>query len=283
MYGLREFLDNIKKSYSGKASNVKNYVNKKITSVDYIKANALTLFVIYYGKIVATISDNYKKIYNSNIVVKTCVDSSVYYSNYIYSMVIRKKIEPMSSYWISTSVLSKRDKNRYVGEEYTLLESYEFIKNPQQSIEGKTNCETSYNEMCDTLDSIVLNSQNYIEGLVKMKVGEHYVFRVFDNNNGQFDEFKLPLVPSKAKFWSIEYTHPLMKKGIVFELNKNVYLVGNQILSPTFVKSYLEYQSELYHFDMEYVLKIMDSDINSFELGFDRSVVLTEDGYSIIV
>jgi len=283
MYGLREFLDNIKKSYSDKASNVKNYVNKKITSVDYIKANALTLFVIYYGKIVATISDNYKKIYNSNIVVKTCVDSSVYYSNYIYSMVIRKKIEPMSSYWISTSVLSKRDKNRYVGEEYTLLESYEFIKNPQQSIEGKTNCETSYNEMCDTLDSIVLNSQNYIEGLVKMKVGEHYVFRVFDNNNGQFDEFKLPLVPSKAKFWSIEYTHPLMKKGIVFELNKNVYLVGNQILSPTFVKSYLEYQSELYHFDMEYVLKIMDSDINSFELGFDRSVVLTEDGYSIIV
>ena len=283
MYGLREFLDNIKKSYSGKASNIKNYVNKKITSVDYIKANALTLFVIYYGKIVATISDNYKKIYNSNIVVKTCVDSSVYYSNYIYSMVIRKKIEPMSSYWISTSVLSKRDKNRYVGEEYTLLESYEFIKNPQQSIEGKTNCETSYNEMCDTLDSIVLNSQNYIEGLVKMKVGEHYVFRVFDNNNGQFDEFKLPLVPSKAKFWSIEYTHPLMKKGIVFELNKNVYLVGNQILSPTFVKSYLEYQSELYHFDMDYVLKIMDSDINSFELGFDRSVVLTEDGYSIIV
>ena len=91
------------------------------------------------------------------------------------------------------------------------------------------------------------------------------------------------MVPSKAKFLSIEYTHPLMKMGIVFELDKSVYFVGNQILSPTFVKSYLEYQSELYHFDMDYVLKIMDGDINSFELGFDRYVVLTEDGYSIVL
>ena len=116
-----------------------------------------------------------------------------------------------------------------------------------------------------------------------MKAGDNYVFRIFDNNNGQFDEFKLPLVPSKAKFLSIEYTHPLMKMGIVFELDKSVYFVGNQILSPTFVKSYLEYQSELYHFDMDYVLKIMDGDINSFELGFDKYVVLTENGYNIVL
>jgi hypothetical protein len=163
------------------------------------------------------------------------------------------------------------------------LESYEFIKNPEQLIDGRTNYETSYNEICDAVDSIVLNSQCYIEGLVKMKVGDNYVIRIFDNTSGQFDEFKMPLTPSGAKFLSIEYTHPLMKIGIVINLDKSFYFVGNNILSPTFIKSYLEYQPELYHFDMNYVIKIMDGDINTFELGFNRSVVLTETGYTIIV
>ena len=271
MYGLRELLNNIKLQVI------------KRPNIDVLKATALTYFVVYYSKIVNTISGNYKTLYENNLVVRTTIDHTVYCVNYLYSSAIGKKIEPMSSYWISSSVLSRRDKNRYIGDEYTLLESYEFIKNTLDINEGRTNFETSYNEICDAVDSVVLNSQGYVEGLVKMKVGDKYVFRIFDNNNGQFVEFKLPMVPSKAKFLSIEYTHPLMKKGIVFELDKSVYFVGNQILSPTFVKSYLEYQSELYHFDMDYVLKIMDGDINSFELGFNRSVVLTEEGYSIIV
>jgi len=198
-------------------------------------------------------------------------------------MFIGKKIEPLTSYWISTSVLSKRDKNRFVGEEYTLLESYEFIKNPKQLMDGRTTTEISYNEMCDVVDTIVLNSPTYIEGLVKMKLGDDYVIRIFDNNNGKFTEFKYPLIASKARFLSIEYTHPFMKNVIVFHLDKSVYYAGNQILSPTFVKSYLEHQSELYHFDMDYVLKVMDNDINSFELGFDRHVVLTEEGYTILI
>jgi hypothetical protein len=271
MYGLKELLGSIKLPVI------------KRPDIDALTANVLTYFVIYYSKFVNSVSGKYKSLYENNLVARSVIDYSVYGANYIYSLLIGKKIEPMSSYWISSLVLSKRDKNRFIGDEYTLLESYEFIKNPLDINEGRTNFETSYNEICDAVDSVVLNSQSYVEGLVKMKVGDDYVFRIFDNTNGQFDEFKLPLVPSKAKFLSIEYTHPLMKTGIVFELDKSVYFVGNQILSPTFVKSYLEYQSELYHFDMDYVLKIMDSDINSFELGFDRSVVLTEEGYSIIV
>jgi hypothetical protein len=274
MYGLKDFLNNFQWSGGNKL---------RWADFDRLKARSLTYVVIYYSWLVTNVSNNYRNLYNTNVVIKACVDYSVYYVNYVYSLVVQKKIEPMSSYWISTSVLSRRDKNRFVGEEYTMLESYEFIKNPEQIVDGRTNSEISYNEICDAVDSVVLNSQSYVEGLVKMKVGDDYVFRIFDNTNGQFDEFKLPLIRSKAKFLSIEYTHPFMKKGIVFELDKSVYFVGNQILSPTFVKSYLEYQSELYHFDMDYVLKIMDGDINSFELGFDRSVVLTEEGYSIIV
>jgi len=273
MYGLRELLESIKLPV----------FNVKIPDFDVLKSTYLTYFVIYYSKFLNIVSGKYKMIYDNNLVFRTVIDTSVYGLNFVYSHLIRKKIEPMSSYWISSSVLSRRDKNRFVGEEYTLLESYEFIKNPLDINDGMTNFETSYNDICDAVDSVVLNSQSYIEGLVKMKVGNDYVFRIFDNTNGQFDEFKMPMVSSKANFLSIEYTHPLMKMGIVFELDKSVYFVGNQILSPTFVKSYLEHQSELYHFDMDYVLKIMDGDINSFELGFNKSVVLTEEGYLIVV
>ena len=272
MYGLRELLESLNL----------NGFKVKSKDIDVLKATALTYFIVYYSKFVNVVSGKYKLLYENNPLVKSIIDNTVYGLNFAYSHVIGKKIEPMSSYWISSLVLSRRDKNRYIGDEYTILESYEFIKNPLEINEGRTNFEISYNDICDAVDSIVLNSQSYIEGLVKMKIGDDYVFRIFDTNNGQFDDFKMPLIRSKAKFLSIEYTHPLMKMGIVFELDKSVYFVGNQILSPTFVKSYLEYQSELYHFDMDYVLKVMDSDINSFELGFDRSIVLTEDGYTIL-
>jgi tRNA A37 threonylcarbamoyladenosine biosynthesis protein TsaE len=73
-----------------------------------------------------------------------------------------------------------------------------------------------------------------------------------------------------------------MKAGIVIQLDRSVYLVGNQILSPTFVKSYLEYQSELYHFDMDYVLKIMDDTICTMTLSSDKYILLKEDGYQVV-
>jgi hypothetical protein len=273
---------NFKDIYSNNIIKIKEYVDSKINSFDSLKAYALTCFILYYGRVFTIFSDKCKKLYNNNSVVKNCFHQSSYYLKYIYSFLISKKIEPNSFYWISTSVLSTRNKNRFLGEEYTLLESYEFIKNPLNLIKNSMKFEIIYNETCDAVDSIVLNNQNYIEGLVKMKIGYNYVIRIFDNKNGQFDEFKLPIIPSKTKFLSIEYTHPIMKKGIFIDLDRSVYLVGNQILSPAFVKNYLEYQSEIYHFDLDYVVKIIDSDVNNFEIGCDKSILLIEDGFKVI-
>jgi len=281
MYGLRELLDSIQLSFSEKSTTITSFISGKMTTVDIFKANALT-YIVCYSKIMNNVNQKYKQLYDNNYVAKTIIDHTIYVFDYIYSFFIRKKIEPFSSNWISTYILSKRDKNRYVGEEYTLLESYDFMTNPYQSFNDSMICELNFNETCDAVDSIVLNSTSYIEGLVKMKIGGQYVYRIFDNNNGLFKEFKMPLLPSNASFLSIEYTHPLMKNSIVINLNKSVYFVNNQILSPTFIKMYLEYQSELYHFDMDYVLKVMDNNINSFELKFDKSVLLTENGYLIV-
>jgi hypothetical protein len=278
MYGLRELLDSVQRSFDNKSKKVTTFISGKMNSV---KAGALT-YIVFYSKIINNVKRIYKQFYDNNIVAKTIIDYSTYGFDYIYSFFIRKKIEPFSSNWISTYILSKRDKNRYVGEEYTLLESYDFMINPYQYSSDSMICEINFNETCDAIDSIVLNSPSYVEGLVKMKLGGQYVYRIFDNNNELFKEFKMPLLSSKANFLSIEYTHPLMNNSIIINLNKSVYIANNQILSPTFIKMYLEYQSELYHFDMDYVLKVMDNNINSFELKFDKSVLLTEGGYLIV-
>jgi hypothetical protein len=253
----------------------------KILNTQFSDINYLP-YIVQYSKFICIVNKFCKDIYDSNLVVKSAVDHGLYFIESVYSLVIGKKIEPMESYWISSSFLLKRDKQRYFGEEYTLKELYEFVRNPTTITDTSTNAEITYNEICDAVDSIVLNSQLYVEGLVKMKFGDSYVYRIFDNNSGHFDDLKLPLVPSKTRLLSIEYTHPIMNKGIPIILDKSLYYVDNQILSPAFIKLYLEYQTELYHFDMDYVLKIIDNDVNSFELKFDKSILLTEEGYKIV-
>jgi len=197
-------------------------------------------------------------------------------------VIIGKKIEPMNSYWICSVVLSKRNKNRQMTGNLNIMQTYEFIKNPLDFIDDKTVLETNYNETCDALDSIVLNSSSYIEGMAIMKVDENYVYRLFDNNSGFFTDFSMPLVPVKSKFLSVVYKHAFMDKSIFIELSNNLYFVNNQILSPSFVKFYLEHQSESYFFDMYYSLEIMDNDLTVFTIGFNKSILLLENDYRII-
>ena len=183
MYGLRDLLNSIEKSFVNNKKDFIDFISTKLGNMNLIQAHALT-FLVHYSRFINVIKDKYNKIYNDNPVVRSVVDQSSYFISYIYSYMIRKKIEPLSSYWISTAVLSKRDKNRYVGEEYTLFEAYEFMMKPYQVIDNQMVCESSYNETCDALDSIVLNSSSYVEGLAKMKLGDNYICRIFDNNNG---------------------------------------------------------------------------------------------------
>ena len=45
----------------------------------------------------------------------------------------------------------------------------------------------------------------------------------------------------------------------------------------------LEYQSEMYFFDNDYVVKIMDANCNIFTITPDKYILLTKDGYEVNV
>jgi len=271
MYGIRDLLDYMPTPFYFKTDEMMDYFIRT-------RDDVLTNLLLFYSNRMTDFNENCKYI-DKNYFVHLLTSHLCYGYDFVYSKIINKRIEPMQSYWIATYVLSRRDRNRLVGDEYTLLESYDFVKDP---IDNVSNVEISFNEICDAVDSLILNSNSYIEGMVKMKMGDNYIFRIFDKNDGDFTDFKDPPVPSKARFLNVEYTHPLMKRSIEFFLDKDVYFVNNQILSPTFVKLYLESQSETYHFDMDYVIKIMDDNIIWLDLKFDKSILLTEEGYLVV-
>jgi len=89
------------------------------------------------------------------------------------------------------------------------------------------------------------------------------------------------LILSKAKFMSIEYTHPFMSESIPLELPSEMLVAGNEILSAGFVLRALKHQRMSYVFDMDYSIKVIDGMVNMFQLKSTEYIVLTENGYSV--
>jgi hypothetical protein len=73
-----------------------------------------------------------------------------------------------------------------------------------------------------------------------------------------------------------------MKTGIVIDIPDNMYCNTSCILTPAFIQRYLAHQDKLYFFDMNYVVNIMDTNINSFTLKSNQYIKLSERSYSVI-
>ena len=91
------------------------------------------------------------------------------------------------------------------------------------------------------------------------------------------------IIVSNTSFISIEYTHPKLDKPLSIKLPRSYFVVGNEILSDIFVCRYLsyEYGKHVIFEDMDYKLNIIDSNIKILSIGKDKSIELTENGYSV--
>jgi hypothetical protein len=73
------------------------------------------------------------------------------------------------------------------------------------------------------------------------------------------------------------------QKTIDLTVGPEYFIEGNEILSYTFISRLLEYQSDKKHvFDTNYVVQVMDHDIQTFELKSNQYVKLGMDDYQII-
>ena len=124
---------------------------------------------------------------------------------------------------------------------------------------------------------------NITETMVTLKVGDILFNKTYNKdlimNN---DEQLYSNIQSKVTFLTIDYTHPNMPNKIVINIPKNAYFVNNIILSPLFIKRYLEYQSDEYIFDDKYILKLMDNSIKMLSLKFNEYILIKEKTYEVI-
>jgi hypothetical protein len=73
-----------------------------------------------------------------------------------------------------------------------------------------------------------------------------------------------------------------MDETISINIREGMYRNNNEILSSTFVLWYLEHQPLKYVFDDNYTLKIMDDDINYFELKSTQYIKFTLTDYQVL-
>jgi hypothetical protein len=96
------------------------------------------------------------------------------------------------------------------------------------------------------------------------------------------DLFSMIIKPSNVRFYSIEYTNPMLETPIYLQLPQNVYMIKSQILSAVFIVRHLEYTiGENNFFNLDYKLNILDDNIQFFSLLSNQYIELYENEYKI--
>jgi hypothetical protein len=233
----------------------------------------------YYG----CAKDFLSNIYATNKIVKVVTDKTYLTTMSLYWFLIGQKIEPECVPWISTLWLESHP-HRVTGtlqlrENYThnftniiTADLFGPSDRAQYANQYFSKVSTEFKE--DQLKPLVIFKTESI-GDVEQR-DKLYIVR-----RGRSTYDNLSFEKSKAKFLSVEYTHPDLSVPIELELDSSWLFVGNELFTPSFVLRMLDYQPVMYFFDEEYVLKIMDDNCSIFTLKWDEYMLLTKDGYEI--
>lgn len=238
--------------------------------------------VIGLFKIKSRMEMMFGHLYNTYPFVRDCSDRIVYAINFASAKAKGYAIEPYGNNWISISTIEETNKQLLLGDQYVYSDKYHFI-NPESNTSLAVN--DFYKQCMDHTCEIAKSrcKVNVLETLVTMKVFDKYLHAAYFNvDNAVQSDYVLPTVAGRRQFLSVEYTHPHMKSGIVIDIPDNMYCNTSCILTPAFIQRYLSHQDKLYFFDMNYVLKLMDTNINSFTMKSNQYIKLTDRSYSVI-
>jgi hypothetical protein len=242
----------------------------------------LVKIVIGLFKIKAQMEMMFGHLYNTYPFVRECTDRGVYAINFTTAKAKGYAIEPYGNNWISISTIEETNKELLMGDQYVYSEKYHFI-NPESNTSLAVN---DFYKQCMDHTCEIAESRckvNVLETLVTMKVFDKYLHAAYFNvDNPVQSDYVLPKVTGRKQFLSIEYTHPHMKSGIVIDIPDNMYCNTSCLLTPAFIQRYLAHQDKLYFFDMNYVVKIMDTNINTFAIQSNQHIKLSERSYSVI-
>jgi hypothetical protein len=197
-------------------------------------------------------------VYQKNPTMKLAVDITYKTAIEIYKRVNGVKSEPFSPLWISVFTLSHNLNN---DEEYSVVEN-------------------SVNEVLLKKFQAVIEETPNVDTLYTFKTPAYILCNL--TNKFEKEDDKYFVEKSDVKFLSIEYMNPDMKEPISIILNKDIFQIGNEILSNAFVLRYLQYQTQYYVYANDYTITIIDDKVNQFTLNSNQYVLLEKNDYKII-
>jgi hypothetical protein len=223
---------------------------------------------------------NAKYVYDTYPFVRNNADTMHYAIDYCNAKFNGYRIEPLCDNWISLTTLDKFNTDLFVGDKYVCSEQYYYFKSDKS-----ISTDDLYKQCLEYVSEIAKSRTGPTarETMITMKVSDKYLCSsLFNVENNAAPVYTLSLNKGKNYFLSIEYTHPKMSGGIVVYMPTNVYNATSNILTPAFIKRYLEYQSLPYVFDMRYTLKILDTNINIFNMKSNQHIKLKDRSYDVV-
>jgi len=204
------------------------------------------------------------KVYEKNPFLKITIDTVYEIVIEIYKFMNCVKSEPFAPLWISVFTLTPNLNNN---EEYTVVENSvnEILLKKFKSVMEENASE---------------NENTNVDILYTFKTPAYILCKV--TNKFEKDDANYIVEKSDVKFLSVEYINPDMKEPIIFKLNKDVFQIGNELLSNAFVLRYLQYQTQFYVYANDYTITVIDDKVNQFTLNSKQYVLLDKHEYKII-
>ncbi len=223
---------------------------------DKTMENCAICFVFWLSDIINKCSYCLNGIYEENECIRDTVDSTVFISEYVCKACSCKREEPIEKSWISIN---------YVDVSNTFIEKYTVLHNFNIS---QVNDYFSESEFIKT-DLVILKS---------IDKGKKEPYYICSSPFNLINIFKVDY--STIRFLSITYRFE-HEDPVSITLDKEWLLIGNEILGYTHILRMLEHQNQPFIFNMDYVLDIIDSDIQIFELKSDQFLKVNVNGYII--
>ena len=230
---------------------------------------SIAIYIIWlYSDITIYCYDYATKIYNSNSIIQSFTDwifsAGSFLSNQYTVLTSQKRNEPTSNYWFCVCTLP--DIDRY-------FEMYEMIR------ETDENKDTGTSEQRHSF-AFSFSDFSDIDVITILKNNNKYTVQLFDPTCNSVDLLNDNTV-SLFEVMSISYSHPKMKTSVDLKIPKSVFIVGNQLFSPVFVKRCLEYQEEDFYFDLHYTITIIDKNIQIYTIRSSEYLLVEPSTVSI--
>lgn len=238
----------------------------------------MSIFVFLYN-----LNRSIIKCYLQNLYFKSAINTMLHMKNAIILLYNPHIVEPNINDWYNMSCLQYSFNQP---NSYCLKEIYKFNSNNY-----------IYNLLYNIFKHYKIKGYIEVDNkliVVKTKQSQYIVKNLFDNINNDLSEInEIPMTifydtnllreESNVYFLTVQYFQNSDDDiPITLDIPKTMYLVDNELLTPTFIYRCLKYQGYAFKFNMLYKIKIIDNQIKMIQLDYTKYIVLKKNDYVII-